>query len=107
MIILITQFVILVFGLLCLYCEVSDKYRDCNWHVSVRWVLMMASILIAFKVSLIASAPILAQIGVLFTTCLTVKFLYRKVLKRQIRIKNFKLKKIYLGDLYVKSINRK
>ena len=106
MIILITQFVILVFGLLCLYCEISDKYRDCNWHVSVRWVLMMASILVAFKVSVFTTAPIFAQMVVLFLTCITAKFLYRRVLRRQIRIKNFKLKKLYLGDWYVKSINR-
>lgn len=106
MIIGVIQFVIAAFGMLCLYCEVSDRYRNCNWHVSIRWVLMMSSIILAYKVTVFATAPILAQIFLLFGTLLSAKILYRKVLSKQIRIKGFKLRKPYIGDRYEKSTNR-
>ena len=106
MIILITQFVILAFGLTCLYCEVSNKYRDCNWHVSVRWVLMMASIVLAFKVSVFAVSSLFIQVLALLVTCITAKFLYKKVLRRQVRIKNFNLKKLYLHNFQNSLLNK-
>lgn len=97
MIILITQFIIVAVGLLSLYCEVSDKYRNCTWHVSVRYALMLASVLLAFKVAVFAVSAIFIQILVLFVVVVTAKFVVEKILKKQMKIKNFKLKKTYLG----------
>lgn len=96
MIILITQLIIVAVGVLSLYCEVSDKYRDCTWHVSVRYALMLASLIFAFKVTIFASSALFVQLIVLFVVAISAKLVVQKILRKQIKIKNFKLKKTYL-----------
>lgn len=106
MIILIAQLIIAAFGFLSLWFEVSEKYRDCELNVAIRYTFILASILVAFRMSVFYAAPFLLQVGVLFLTVVSATFLYKKVLKKQIRIKNYKLYKLYLGEVNAKRLNR-
>ena len=106
MIIILTQTIILAFLILCVYCEYSDKYRNCNWHVFVRGLLMVFSAIVAAKLQMFATAPIIIQFLILALTAYLSVFMYKRVLKRQMKIKNFRLIKQFLGDDYVKRTYR-
>lgn len=103
MIIVIIKAVIAFFFFLSLYCEISKRYRNCEIHVIVRLLLMVASVIVFAKVAVFATAPILIQLLLLAATLMTARFLYKAVLCRQLRIKNFRLKKMYIEDFYHKN----
>ncbi|QIW91557.1 hypothetical protein vBAbaMD22_44 [Acinetobacter phage vB_AbaM_D22] len=98
MTIVLIQIIIALFFLINLYCEVSKKYRNCELHVSLRWIFMIASLVALAKVHILAAMPVVVQISALIIVIAIAKILYDHVLKRQIRIRNFKLKKLYLND---------
>lgn len=99
MTIVLIQITLFLFFLVNLYCEVSQKYRDCELHVSLRMLFMVASLVAIAKASILAALPIVVQVSTLIVLLVIIKLLYDHVLKRQVRIKNFKLKKFYLGDI--------
>lgn len=107
MIITIAQILIAVFGFVCLYCEVSEKYRDCVTYSSVNLALMVMAVVISVGLGVFSASAFIVQLSVLGVTAVVLKVLYQKVLKRQLKIKDFRLKKFYLGDFYDEQLDRK
>jgi len=107
MFIILSQVVVALLLAISLWCELSHKYRDCNLHVTVRWVLMMSCIIFGFGLQVFATSHVLVQACVFVVTLVLARLAHKKVLMKQIRIKNFKLIQKYLGGLDVKYFNRK
>ena len=97
MTIVLIQIILALFAALNFYCEVSKKYRDCGVHASLRWLFMVASLIALAKVKYLAVMPFVVQLSALIIVIGLAKLLYDHVLKRQIRIANFKLKRMYLS----------
>ncbi|CAL1777502.1 hypothetical protein BRC2024_KCUCJSVR_CDS_0130 [Acinetobacter phage vB_AbaM_KissB] len=98
MVITLIKIIFIVFYFINVACEVSNRYRDCKMHVAVRYAFMVASAIAYTKIGVLATAPLVVQISALIIVIFLAKFLYDHVLKRQIRIKNFRLKKLYLSE---------
>lgn len=61
---------------------------------------MIASLVALAKVHILAVMPVVVQISALIIVIAIAKLLYDHVLKRQIRIQNFRLKKLYLNEYH-------
>lgn len=94
----LTQIVFVGFFLLILWIESSKRYRDCGPLALIRLFLMVASAILYFKVGALANHSVGVQIVAFIGSLAMVKFLYEKVLKRHVKIRNFKLKQLYLGN---------
>ncbi|QMP19108.1 hypothetical protein FKOIJHOC_00160 [Acinetobacter phage Ab_121] len=99
MTIVLIQIILALFAAVNFYCEVSKKYRDCGIHASLRWLFMVTSLIALAKVKYLAVMPFVVQLSALIIVIGLTKLLYDHVLKRQIRIANFKLKKLYLEEV--------
>jgi len=98
MTIVLIQIILALFFFINLYCEVSKRYVNCGVPVSLRWIFMVASLVALAKIKILAATPVIVQIAALLIVIGLAVFLYDHVLKRQIRITNFKLKKLYLSE---------
>lgn len=67
---------------------------------------MLTSAVVWAKIGVIAAMPVVVQIAALIITIGLAKILYDHVLKRQIKISGYRLKKLYLGEINVKRTHR-
>lgn len=107
MFIILSQVVVALLLAISLWCELSHKYRDCNLHVTIRWILMMVCIIFGFGLQVFATSHVLVQACVFVVTLVVARLVHKKVLMKQIKVRNYRLLKKYLGGLGVKSFNRK
>lgn len=95
--VVLAQIAIVVFGFLTFHFEWSKNYRDCFFNVSNRLAIFLGAVIIPVKMSVLYSAPFIVQLSTLIMVICSLWLIYEFILKKQIKISNFKLKKLYLG----------
>ena len=96
--VVLAQIAIVVFGFITFHFEWSTKYRDCFFNVSNRLAIFVGATILPWKMVALYSAPLVVQFSTLILTAMCLWLIFEFILKKQIKVKNFKLKKTYLGD---------